>query len=107
MTKYYYVIKALPESSIERIPELLLPPAGDPYSVFKARLMELYDLSDYEKAELLMALPPVEGDVRPSMLLCFYHATCGRRALKCRCPCCWSGPRETPEAGTNEPQFLP
>ena len=69
LTKYYYVIKALPESSIERIPELLLPPAGDPYSVLKARLMELYDLRNYEKAELLNALPPVDGDMCPSMLL--------------------------------------
>ena len=31
LTKYNQVIKALPESSIERIPELLLPPADDPY----------------------------------------------------------------------------
>ena len=57
LTKYYHVIKALPESSIKRIPELLLPLAGDLYSVLKARLMELYNLSDYEKAELLNALP--------------------------------------------------
>ena len=60
---------ALPESSIERIPELLLLPADDPYSGLKNQLMELYDLSDYEKAELLMALPHVDGDMRPSMLL--------------------------------------
>ena len=31
--------------------------------------MELYDLSDYEKAELLMALPHVDGVMRPSLLL--------------------------------------
>ena len=57
LTKYYYVIKALPESSIERIPELLVPSADDPYSVLKNPLMELYNLSDYKRAELLMALP--------------------------------------------------
>ena len=32
-------------------------------------LMELYDLSDYQKAELLMTLPQVDGDMRPSLLL--------------------------------------
>ena len=68
LTKYYHVIKALSESSIERIPELLIPPADDPYSVLKDRLMELYDLSNYERAELLMALPQVDGDMRPSLL---------------------------------------
>ena len=31
--------------------------------------MELYDLSDYKRAELLMALPQVNSDMRPSMLL--------------------------------------
>ena len=41
LTKYYHVIKALQESSIERIPELLVPLADDPYSVLKCRLIEL------------------------------------------------------------------
>ena len=63
------MIKALQESSIEHIPKLLVPPADDPYSVLKHRLIELYDLSDYKRAELLMALPQVIGDMRPSMLL--------------------------------------
>ena len=40
LTKYYHVIKALQESSIERIPELLVPPADDPYSVLKLQLRE-------------------------------------------------------------------
>ena len=175
MTKYYYVIKALPESSIERIQELLVPPADNPYSVLKNQLMELYDLSDYERATLLMALPQVDGDIRPSMLLdkmksltppgeldkptslfwyaflsrlprdirvscvpfvgvcsvprerveyddevitavqdaihavktragslpqllqlCYYHATFGHRALKCRRPCRWSTAQGNP-----------
>ena len=69
LTKYYHMIKALKESSIERIPELLVPTADDPNSVLKRWLIELYDLSDYERAELLMALPQVDGDMRPSMLL--------------------------------------
>ena len=63
------MIKALQESSIERIPELFVLPADDPYFVLKRRLIELYDLSDYERAELLMALPQVNRDIRPSMLL--------------------------------------
>ena len=30
--------------------------------------MELYNLRDYERAKLLMALPHVNGDMRPSLL---------------------------------------
>ena len=69
LTKYYHVIKALQESSIKLIPGLLVPQADDPNSVLKRWLIELYDLSDYERAELLMALPQVNRDIRPSMLL--------------------------------------
>ena len=69
LTKYYHVIKALQESSIEHIPELLVPPTDDPYLVLKCQLIELYNLSDYERAEFLMVLPQVDGDMRPSMLL--------------------------------------
>ena len=63
------MIKALQESCIEHIPELFVPPADDPYSILKRRLIELCDLSDYEKAELFMVLPQVDGDMRPTMLL--------------------------------------
>ena len=69
LTKYYHVIKALQESFIERIPELLVPPADNPYSVLKHGLIKLYNLSDYERAKLLMALPQVDGDMCFSMLL--------------------------------------
>merc|ERR1711911_410007 len=69
LTRYYHVITSLPESVIVRIPDLLTPPADDPYSPMKARLLELYDMNDFEKAELLNALPAVDGDMRPSMLL--------------------------------------
>ena len=69
LTKYYHVIKALQESFIECIPELLVPPADDPYSVLKRGLIKLYNLSDYERAKLLMALPQVDGDMCFSMLL--------------------------------------
>ena len=63
LIKSYNMIKALEESSIERIPELLVPPADDPYSVLKHRLIGLFDLSDYERAELLMVLPQVDSDM--------------------------------------------
>ena len=63
------MIKSLQESSNEGIPELLILPADDPYSVLKRRFIDLYNLSDYERAELLMALPQVDGDMPPSMLL--------------------------------------
>ena len=55
------MIKSLQESSNEGIPELLILPADDPYSVLKRQLIELYNLSNYKRAELLM--PQVESTV--------------------------------------------
>ena len=49
--------------------DLLTLPAEDPYMVLKTHLINMYDLSDFQRAELLMALPPVAGDMRPSELM--------------------------------------
>ena len=69
LTKYYNVVQALNESSIDRIPDLMTLPAEDPYMVLKCQLIQMYDLSDFQRAELLMALPLVVGDMHPSELI--------------------------------------
>ena len=57
LTKYYHIIKALKESYIKPIPELLTSPFEDLYMVLKHRLIEMYDLLDFHCTELVMALP--------------------------------------------------
>ena len=69
MTKYFYVVQALNERCIERIPDLLTLPSEDPYQVLKEKLIEMYDLSDFQQAKLPMALPLAAGDVHPSELM--------------------------------------
>ena len=76
LTKYYYVVKALNKSCIKCIPYLMTPPAEDPYKVLKNKLIELYDLDNFEWAELLPHGPaPTAGDMRPSQLMDWMRAT--------------------------------
>ena len=70
LTKYFYVVQSLPEKTADRIPALLqAPPRDDPYQTLKDKLMDMYELTDFQRAELLTALPPAAADVRPSELL--------------------------------------
>ena len=83
LIKYFYVIQALRQRTINRIPVLLILPVEDPYQALKDKLVEMYNLLDYQRAELLMALPfvlpselmdcmkalmPPEEQARPSIL---------------------------------------
>ena len=65
-TKYFYVIQALSRRTIDRISDLLILPVEDSYQALKFKLVEMYNMSNYQQAELLMVLPPAAGDVRPS-----------------------------------------
>ena len=69
LTKYFYVLTAEPEQTIERVPALLTPLAKDAYGKIKSKLVEMYDLSNYQRAKLLAALPPAACDVNPSELM--------------------------------------
>ena len=51
---------------MDRIPDLLILPVEDSYQALKVKLVEMYNMSNYQQAELLMVLPPAAGDVRPS-----------------------------------------
>ena len=66
LTKYFYVIQALRQRTINRIPDLLILPVEDSYQALKFKLVEMYNMSNYQQAELLMLLLPAAGDVRPS-----------------------------------------
>ena len=56
LTKYYHVIKSLTDSSFCNL-------------VSKQQLIKIYNLYDCQHTKLLMALPPVEGDMPPSKFL--------------------------------------
>ena len=69
LTKYHYVVAALPMEAAERVMSVIeTVPVGDPYEVLKAALFSAFSLSDYQRAEAIMSLPPL-GDRKPSQLL--------------------------------------
>ena len=76
------MIKALQKSLIERIPELLILRSEDPYLVQKRHLIDMYDLSNFERAKLLMVLPKVDDEMRLSMLLDKMKALMPREELE-------------------------
>ena len=76
------MIKALQKSLIERIPELLILQSEDPYLVQKRHLIDMYDLSNFKRAKLLMVLPQVEDEMRLSMLLDKMKALMPREELE-------------------------
>ena len=69
LTKYFYMVQVLNKRCIQRIPDLLTPSAEDPYQVLKEKFIEMYDLSNFQRAELLMALLPTTGDLQTSELM--------------------------------------
>ena len=68
-TKYYYVVAALSSSTASRALSLLqAPPAEDKYNELKSHLLQVYELSDAERASRLFALHGL-GDSKPSELM--------------------------------------
>ena len=64
-----YIILALDQRTIDCIPDILVPPAEELHLVFIDKSIEMYNLSDYQRAELLMSLLPSTGDIHPSELI--------------------------------------
>ena len=48
--------------------KLIAAPGDTPYDDLKAHLLKIYTKTDYQKAKLLLELPPL-GDQRPSELM--------------------------------------
>ena len=68
-TKYFYVVAALDQDSAQRVIDLLEdPPRDHKYLALKKRLLDTFDLSDNERAALLLNMPHL-GDKKPSVLM--------------------------------------
>ena len=68
-TMYAYLVQALTEEVSMRVADKLIAAPGDtPYNDLKAHLLKIYTKTDYQKAKLLLELPPL-GDQRPSELM--------------------------------------
>jgi hypothetical protein len=76
--KYYMVLRALPESTVDLISDLVEGPLPEqPYTQLKARLLAAHQLSDYQKVEKLSQIPPL-GAQKPSELLAAMLKLCPR-----------------------------
>lgn len=68
-TKFYYVVSSLPQQVAIRVLDIIsLIPPSDPYDVLKARLLQTFTSSNYQRAEQLVSLPLL-SDQRPSELM--------------------------------------
>jgi hypothetical protein len=67
--KYCLLVGALPHESLRLIMDLArAPPAVDPYEAVKARLMQSHELTEFQRVEKIMSMPPL-GSRRPSQLM--------------------------------------
>lgn len=65
-TKYFYVVSALDQSTARRVIDLLRsPPSTNKYQELKNRLLDTFDLNDFERGQALLDLPGL-GDEKPS-----------------------------------------
>jgi len=69
ITKYFHVVAALDESTTARAMGLLeAPPAACKYDMLRTFLLQLFELSEMEKADRLLSLNSL-GDNKPSDLM--------------------------------------
>ena len=68
-TKYFYVLSALDQSTASRLNDFISnPPHEDKYEALRDRLVKTFDLSEPERASLLLHFRSL-GDTRPSALM--------------------------------------
>ena len=67
-TKFAYVVANLTQEVAIRIPDIISTPPPVPYDSLKTRLISMFVLSDYQKAETLVNLPAM-GDQKPTLLM--------------------------------------
>ena len=68
-TKYFHVVAALDSATTRKLMGLLRdPPAAGKYAALKKALLQLYQLSDIERADRLLSLSGL-GDSKPSELM--------------------------------------
>jgi hypothetical protein len=77
-TKYFNALTALPEATVNLITDFVeseLP--ADAYTQLRARLNAAHQLTDYQRVEQMVALPPL-GDRKPSEMLAEMVRLCPR-----------------------------
>ena len=68
-TKYFYVLSALDQATASWLKDFISnPPEEDKYEALRARLVETFDLSEPERAPLLLHFRAL-GDTKPSTLM--------------------------------------
>jgi hypothetical protein len=68
-TKYYHVIASFDQETAARLSDLLeTPPEADKYKNIKKRILEIFSLSDNERATRLLHMSGL-GDRKPSQLM--------------------------------------
>jgi hypothetical protein len=76
--KFFHVLKALDQVVLRQVADLVeCVPVNCPYEILKARLLSAAKKTDFQKAEMVMALPPL-GDRKPSALLAEMLELCPR-----------------------------
>ncbi|XP_059091175.1 uncharacterized protein LOC131886789 [Tigriopus californicus] len=78
-TKYHHVVAALDQSTAKRVADIFLSPStdGSKYTILKDRLLAIFSLSSYQRAQLLQQVSPL-GDRRPSELMSEMLALLGK-----------------------------
>lgn len=68
-TKYHYVVGALDQETANRVLDYIeSPPDNNKYDGLKARLLEAFTMSEYDRAGLIIHAPEL-GDDKPSVLM--------------------------------------
>ena len=76
--KFFRVLNALPEDITRQVADLIEQvPDDNPYELLKGRLLGAAKVSNFQRAEKLMALPAL-GDRKPSDLLATMLEVCPR-----------------------------
>ena len=76
--RYHRVLLALPESVLKTVSDIVSnPPVLEAYECLKDRLLASVRISDYQKADRLMAMPTL-GDRRPSDMMASMLDQCPR-----------------------------
>ena len=68
MTKFHHCIAALPQDVATRLIDLIRDPTADPYTTLRARLVQIYTLTNFQRYQALQSIP-VLTDQRPSELM--------------------------------------
>jgi hypothetical protein len=76
--KYCHVVGSLPHESLRQVVDIVEePPAETPYVAIKQRLMVAHQLTSFQRAEKLFAMPPL-GNRKPSDLMAAMLEICPR-----------------------------